>query len=130
MSKIIAVCFILIALIAPTAADVCLWNEQALAERALKFIQRGDALQEFCGPCGDKRAKRTTVDKTEIIRRIPDNPQSSIVKVNDVEADLAYIYVRDPKTKDRWINLGKHLRCGLEAQPDIPNQLKPEQVLR
>ena len=101
-------------LIVPAAqADQFEYLALPQAQAALRRLHVGDVLHLYCAPCGDARSARMTVRTLGIDRvwdgrgsaRVYRDPEGTgfwTVQANDIEIDLAYVYVRDGR---RWRNL-------------------------
>jgi hypothetical protein len=110
----------------PAFADVCAWNAKPVADAAVKMLSKGTAIQEFCAPCKDTKAKRIVVDTTAIEQRDPASQSSYEIKVNGKGIDLAYTYTLATDRK-AWKNLGFAVKCDAQKD-DAPAELKPDQV--
>lgn len=98
------------------------------AQDAMAKLHRGDVVHTFCAPCGDIASERMTVRSLGIDRvwdrdhrstayRDPEGASYWAVEINDINVDLAYVYVRDGR---HWRNLAQWL--GL-APSEVPIEL-------
>lgn len=134
MKTTLASALLVLCTVAPIAhADQFEYLTLAQAQGALAKLHRGDVVHTFCAPCGDVASERMTVRTLGIDRvwdrdhratayRDPEGVSYWAIELNDVNVDLAYLYVRDGR---RWRNLAQWL--GL-APVKVPIEL-PKSVI-
>lgn len=110
--------------LAGTAAlgQTCYFLPRAAAEEAVALLPSGTILQSYCAPCRDRRATRVEVESLEIQ---PIDTWSVRLIMNGGVADLASLYVFDPRRR-RWRNLGLITRC--HEEDDVPLTLPPDKL--
>lgn len=102
--------------------QTCHFLPRAAAEEAVALLPSGTILQSYCAPCRDRRATRVEVDSLEIQ---PIDSWSVRLIMNGGVADLASLYVFDPRRR-RWRNLGLITRC--HEEDDVPLTLPPDRL--
>ena len=114
---------VLIPAASPALADICAWNDPAVARRAAAMLKPGDTVQGFCPGCGDQVAKPTKVASAGTAPT--SDPKYLQVTVNGQPVDLAYTYLRTAPGGP-WTNLGALVSCSTDN--DSPRTLRPDQV--
>lgn len=102
--------------------QTCYFLPRAAAEEAVALLPSGTILQSYCAPCRDRRATRVEVDSLEIQ---PIDTWSVRLIMNGGVADLASLYIFDPRRR-RWRNLGLITRC--HEEDDVPLSLPPDKL--
>ena len=106
----------------PAAGQTCYFLPRAAAEEAVALLPSGTILQSYCAPCRDRRATRVEVDTLDIQ---PIDSWSVRLIMNGGVADLASLYIFDPKRR-RWRNLGLLTRC--HEEDDVPLTLPADKL--
>jgi hypothetical protein len=90
-------------------ADQCQGLQQKEAERAVMLLQNGATIIDQCEPCGEKAGQPTVVRSIELGSFSLGSDIYTTFKVNGIEKDMAYTYVKvAPKT---YVNIAKAIAC-------------------
>ena len=107
----------------PVSAQTCNYIPKGPAEEAMRYLPEGGAVQSYCAPCRDRRAKRIAIEEAE---SRPIDTYYQQILINGDWVDPAYLYVPDPLRPRRWINLGLLVRC--HEEDDVPPTLPTNKV--
>ena len=98
MKKVLLILIMFIAFTQETKADVCVYINKDVAEKAVDIIKSYDEVINYCSRCDDARPVSEKVETIEI-KKIG-NPKDKYfsVSINGERKDIAYLYIKDNKT--------------------------------
>jgi len=109
-------------------ADQAAWITKEQAEKGAKLIKTSGEIRHYCAPCGDNFYRAEKVKTSVAVKAGMSDSKSQYyeVKVNGVEVDLAYVYVR---TGGKWTNAAMLLNIEVTDVPKVlPDDLPDEEA--
>lgn len=108
MVKIILLIMMMFVFVQDAKADICVFVDKQVAEKAVEILQKQTEIVDYCSLCASTNPKTIKIKTVNIQPKKLNDETFYAVEVNQIGIDLAYIYLKKGK---KYENLAYLSHC-------------------